>query len=117
MTEAEWLEKVREYEEELKGLITEFHPAYRNPRKRPDMPITAPNAEKVCDQFSSAIAKETHDDPKYRFERLLSEGNTCELVSLFNETWFGVPESRSWPPNFEILCQLCEDPPEYEGET
>lgn len=39
-----------------------------------------------------------------------------ELYNLFNEVWFGAPESRSvYSVNgFSVLCWLLEDPPEEE---
>lgn len=107
-----WWEEVDNNWGDLLNLIEKFHPAHSNPEVIMLYPITASNAEKACDSIRNQI------DTKLP----ISIANTAKenrdgetLHRIFNETWFGAPESRDvfYEPCFGLLCDLCS---EYEGE-
>jgi hypothetical protein len=115
MTENQWLDKVEENWEALKQLVMQYHPrASYSPQP---MQVTAPGAEMACEVVRRQIASEGGQPvTEELLDRLKSEGDVGELTSLFNEAWFGVPESTScWGiEGFGELVNLLEDPPEQD---
>lgn len=132
----QWLEKVRINADDLRSLIADWHPSARHPaaiRQRsellsdggavavndcPDMPITAPNAERACQEVRQLIRKEHPNDPITAFDHALAAGDVGVIMNLLNEAWFGVPESRScWSiRGFSAAVDLLEDPPDPPEE-
>ena len=131
----------------LRDLVTEFHPAtkficmYKLGQNMSDVslpdididtplvfnehisiekayPITAPAAEQACETIRKGIGKNWRRNPVDVFDEYVKTRNP-EIVSLFNETWFGMPESSEVRsvPGFGLLCDLCSECDVlYEGE-
>lgn len=117
MTKTLWLSKVEANREHLLSIIRDYHP--RSPQAGQDttlLPVTAPAAEATrlaC--LNSELGPKDHKfPPAVRFERALLDKNVRELCTLFDETWMGVPESRScWQiPGFTQMVDLMEDTPQ-----
>ncbi|MCK9458183.1 MAG: hypothetical protein M0R80_00710 [Proteobacteria bacterium] len=106
-TAEQWWTLVEQYHDELRELVSTFHPCNHT---YTDFAITAEVAEAICEQARAAIRAKDADDPIERFEQYRTEKNP-KLASLLNETWFGMPEStevRSYP-GFGVLCNLCSE--------
>ena len=107
-TKEEWWFLAKFHKDDLRNLICDFHPIYK--RVRRDMRITAPNAETACAMVRQEIVKETIDDPLECFDQFLDQ-KSDGLVTILNQTWFGIPESLScWDlKGFGVLCDLCSE--------
>jgi hypothetical protein len=103
----EWWDQVELYREQLLNLVEEFHPYYRNSH---NFTITAPAAEQVCEQARKDICQEQKENPSALFEQYRIGKNPL-MISLLNQTWFGLPESSSVRclPGFGVLCDLCSE--------
>jgi hypothetical protein len=119
MTKQEWINQAREHADDLRSLVSEYHPTYILDRKRShDHPITAPNAESACRAARSKIAveQELERDAVERFNEALAAGDWMTVSKLLSDAWFGVPESTScWQiRGFSEAVDLMDDPPEDE---
>jgi hypothetical protein len=113
------LEIIQENREVLGDLIASYHPASRTSRRSQSLPITAPDVERNCDIVRGIIELEESVmvmSPLERFDRAIGSGDFREIDSLFQSTWFGVPESTScWEiPGFSLMVDimdagLCEE--------
>ena len=74
------------------------------------MTITAPMAEKACEGIRQDIASKPQVDPQVRFAEYLKNKDS-RIVSLFNDVWFGMPESKSvrCEEGLFELCDLCSE--------
>ena len=92
----------------LRALVRNFHPW--KPIAR-EMPITATGAEMACDHIRREIANDFTGNPLDIFDKADTERDGAALVTLLNETWFGLPESMDCHslPGFGILCDLCSE--------
>lgn len=108
-----WWKAVEENWDDLVSLIDRFHPASDNPGT--EYEITAPAAEQVCEIFREDIRQNVNANPCERAKKAKQDRNGDELHQIFNQTWFGMPESAEvrYEPGFGILCDLCS---EYEPE-
>jgi hypothetical protein len=116
-TKAGWLEAVSEHRGKLRELIAGYHPSARKPAKETSMPITAPAAERACNEIRREIREEHPEDPLREWDRALADGDVGKIMSLLEAAWFGVPESTScWQiTGFKEAVDLMDDPPD-EGE-
>jgi len=124
MTKERWLEKVKESQVKLAGLISEYHPAARSKvrdremanRVADSMPITAPTAERACRNVREKIAGEYKTDPLMDFDNAIKAEDISAIYSILSGAWFGVPESTScWKiPGFREAVDLMDDPPDPE---
>lgn len=106
-TSEDYWNLVEASKEKLQRLISEFHPFYK---KVHQMPITAEMAEKACENIREEIAAKQQLDPQVEFAEMLKKKDP-KIVGLFNDVWFGMPEStsvREYPGFFE-LCDLCDE--------
>lgn len=134
MTNAEWITEARQVRPQLRSLIENYHPIaverammqMRQLERPARTVITARNAEAACANIRhDIIAKGKDRDPLAEFETALADGDIGTLLSLLNETWFGVPESTScWSiKGFSEAVDLMDDPPDppdpdtYREET
>ena len=110
--------------DDLQALIAKYHPIYmRVHRGR----ITAPLAKRVCEavrkdimedyqgKFLEKTVSDKREDPQQKFRDMLNRKDPT-IDGLFNEVWFGMPESMESrnAKGFDILCLLCEGIPEEE---
>jgi len=119
MTELEWKKKADSQRLLLTNFILCWHPANRN--IKPQLPITAPGAEKACAAIRADIANEMDSfvlQLETRIADAFASENPSALYSLLNSAWFGVPESTScWSlDGFNEAVNLLEDPPEPDYE-
>lgn len=116
MTEQEWLDEARSNAPQLRDLLREFHPANRQPGRRPTDFITAPGAEAACTQVRKSIRENHEGDPVNQFDEALADNDLHTVWKLLNQAWFGVPESTTcWQiPGFREAVGLLEDLPETE---
>ena len=110
-TTEEYWNVVERYKDQLLDLIAKYHPYYR--RSHLTHHITAEKAERACEAVRKQIADardEDTEDPQQTFRRYL-KFKSDNIVTLFNETWFGMPESREVrsEPGFGELCDLCSE--------
>ncbi len=107
-TYEEYWQQVEENASLLQDWIASFHPFYARPNLH--YKITAEVAEKVCQGVRDEIAQREQEDPQVLFTRYRNERNP-EIVSLFNQTWFGIPESSDvrYEPGFGMFCDLCSE--------
>lgn len=120
MTKSAWLTRVKDNLEDLRFLVDNYHPG-SVPRSHPYMTITAPNAEKACAAARQQIAHAESDQtqsPVLRFQTAVEKQDVWALYRLLEQSWFGVPESRScWGiRGFAEAVDLMDDPPENEEE-
>ena len=101
MNTEEYLKLYDDNFEQIQNLVYKYHPYYRNKHFHK---ITAKGAERVCEQVREQIRQENNPpnlmlrDPIY-------------LTRIFNQTWFGMPESLEsrYEPGFNVLCDLCSE--------
>lgn len=107
MNKIQWLEKLNANWLGLNSLIGQYHPHYRGQVSYEFLP-SAPNAEKACE----GIRQEIKDSRRVDIDKAFLEQDVEKLHSILNQTWFGIPESRSLVnklgPIFYTLCDLCE---------
>jgi hypothetical protein len=105
-TSEEWWILVSDNKDNLFKLVESYHPFFQ---RNYDCKITAPAAEQICEIVRKEIVENT-TNPLVLFEEYLKNKN-ANLVSIFNDTWFGMPESESvrYAPGFGILCDLCSE--------
>lgn len=111
MTNAEWWKMVDDNWEDLVNLIDKFHPncARFDPA---EYPISAQRAENYC----KTVREQTDTKQPVGAAVICKEmRDAIPLITIFNETWFGVPESMAsrGEPGFFVLCDCCS---EYEPE-
>jgi len=120
MTKQEWIDQAREHADDLRALVSEWHPTkLAAKRKRShDHPITAPGAEFACSRIREKLAQEQVEklDPVERFDAALAAGDWVKVSGLLSDAWFGVPESTTcWQiRGFAAAVDLMDDPPEDE---
>lgn len=109
MNKAEWFLSI-EGNDDLLWLIKTYHPSRKN---KSNLKITAPNAELACERIRSKIKNETKEDVVDLFRRALKEEDEQAVLRIFNDAWFGVPESTDcWKiPGFKELVELIEEAP------
>jgi hypothetical protein len=105
MSVEQWWDLFNKNKEDMKRLVEKFYPL---PGKKFDMTITAPGAERMCEQ----IRKETPqlDRVDRVFDAAVESKDQPALEQLMSSAWFGMPESwevRS-EPGFFVLCELLE---------
>lgn len=108
-TPADWWAAFDANKDNLRGLISSFHPVCRNDEWADEFPISAPGAEAACEQIRKGITSPLL--PQMEFDDAATKRDATTLVKLLNQTWFGVPESyesRSLP-GFFVLCDLCSE--------
>ena len=111
----EWWLLVEHHKNNLLQLVDRFHPA----NNRCNLyKITAPLAEVACEQIRQEIKEQTEKTPSESFQLFMDQKDP-ELVSLLNETWFGMPESYDVQgyPGFGTLCDLCSEAYVLEEES
>lgn len=115
MTNEEYIRVCKDNWPNLLAMVRDYHPASKAFGKAKPMNITAGAAESACAKVRLDIQQEYDKfvDVVADAEKALREADCGELCSIFNETWFGIPESLSaWElPGFGVLCDLCS---EYE---
>ena len=124
MNTTEWLNQCREHKDVLREIIQRYYP-YRGRSDYRELEITAPNAEKACENIRESIIqgdlKAKVLKPEIRFEYALKVGEASEIYRLLSSTWFGVPESTScWNiSGFKELVNLMDDAPDelFAGES
>lgn len=104
-----WL-LVNEHWQVLSDLISTYHPGYG---RKHNMVITANRAENLCQQIREDILDDWQidDECPVKIAEQHKINRSDEIVSIFNQTWFGMPESyevRS-EPGFSLLCDLCSE--------
>lgn len=118
----DWWQEVNDNWSDLVGCIERFHPVSRNDEDLLDFPITAEAAEKFSNVIRKQIVGEQTAGLRFKKRNVVQEATIAKenrdgmtLHTIFNQTWFGAPESRSVfaVPGFGLLCDLCS---EYEGE-
>lgn len=114
MIKDEWLIQVTESKNRLINLIKYYHPLNRQPGRREQDYITAPNAEWACTQVRKQIRENSEGDPIKDFEEALEQKDDRKIYKLLSDTWFGVPESTTcWQiEGFKEAVDLMDDPPE-----
>ena len=108
-----WWNAVETHWDDLIALIDRFHPLSDNPGT--EYPITAAAPETMCELVRNEIRAKESGNPCDRAKKAKQDRNGDELHQIFNQTWFGMPESADvrYEPGFGILCDLCS---EYEPE-
>ncbi len=104
MLTEEYLQLFDKNFDNIQALVYKYHPYFRNVHEHT---ISAPGAEFACEQVRKQIQKENNPpnlelrDPLY-------------LNRVFNDTWFGMPESMEvrYEPGFGVLCDLCSEFPD-----
>lgn len=117
-TTATWLAHLAVVSDDILQLIRAYHPRSGYTITAPALEITALRAEAACAVLRSIIAV-GEGEPAAQYRVAVAEADINQLLRLFNETWFGVPESRErWKlPGFYEMVDLLEDPPEAEDEV
>lgn len=118
-TKEEWWAWCNYHKENLRWLVANYHPVYLSEGfSHEGLPITTPGAEAICDIVREAVKEETVNDPLDCFDQFL-EQRSGGMVTLLNQVWFGVPESRDAHslPGFGILCDLCSESYCLEDES
>lgn len=107
MTATEWWKLFEAHQEDLRNLVVTYHPDARYKNK---FPITAMSAESACQFVRKQIRRESNITLSDRFTMAVVDHNIDTLIRLFNEAWFGMPESTEVrrEPGFFVLCELCE---------
>lgn len=122
-----WLELVIQNSNEIREAVIQFHPLIVsfNPE---EFPITSPQAESACQLVRKEIVKEVNSTNILDiYDQIISDLKTDKnlrsedlgiLNSIFNQTWFGAPESRQVYkyPGFSLICDLLSDPIEESIE-
>jgi len=113
MNISEWTQLLDSNWDDLIVMIGRYHPASEQPTLEAPRPITAPGAERACQETREEI-REKGGSPIDAARLAKKEGDHETLWSLLQQTWFGLPESESVHsiPGFGVLCDLCS---EYEG--
>jgi hypothetical protein len=104
-----WWNTVDTNWEQLSKLIYQFHPCYHVSH---EYTITASMAEKACESIRRDITRQNACEAAEQ-AKLTRDADT--LISILNETWFGMPESTDvrGVSGFFVLCDLCSSDP-YE---
>lgn len=113
MNRDEWLDLVRDNRDKLETIIHEFHPASIETHA-PRMRITAEGAEVACNHIRQHVRNTYTGNPNVDFKQAVDERNIAIIMRLFNEAWFGAPESTDVMnfPGFTLMCDLMEGPDE-----
>jgi len=114
-----WISKVIAGKEVLTSLIARYHPVNTQSHKDSDIMdayITAPNAERACEEIRKEIRSTTLDCPQIQFHLAIEKQDWDTTQLLFGDTWIGIPESNScWSiPGFSLMVDLMDDPIETE---
>lgn len=118
----EWWQIVNENWQSLRSLVACFYPRAENPLPDYEMPITAHAPEQARRACVNQIVKTRKMEPvniKDHIETLKVTRSAGDLHRVFDETWFGIPESLGAHdlPGFGKLCDLCSDFPSEEQEA
>jgi len=107
MNSQEWLQTLNDNWDNLLDLVMKFHPNSVRLNETKEYPITAKKAEEVCEEIRKEI---TRSYPIMQFRNARDNNDISSLLSILNETWFGMPESTAvrYEPGFHTLCDLCE---------
>jgi hypothetical protein len=116
-----WIAKVIENKYVLRYFIESYHPAntHRKIHLRPNLPITAPNVERVRLAACEQIKATSLDCPEVQFDLAVQKKDWTTVANLFEHTWFGVPESTSyWSiPGASIMVDLMDDPIDFDESS
>lgn len=109
-TASDWWKAVDANWSRLLRLITDWHPSSKSAEPRPRLRIDAPYAETACRDIREEIHDDAHDPVAAAMKAHIDRDGPA-LWSIFNATWFGVPESRGAHglPGFGLLCDLCSE--------
>jgi hypothetical protein len=112
MNTQQWLDRARIDQDKLRSLIANYHPLTRGSKS--NIAITAPNAERACQEVREHIKRNSEGDPVVKFNIALEESNWKAINLILNETWFGVPESTlAWQlEGFKEAIILLEELPD-----
>ena len=110
-TKEQYWELVNKHWDVLSNLISIYHPGYgkRNHYHK----ITAQRAENICEKIREEILDDWQigNECPVKIAEQHKINRSDQIVSIFNQTWFGMPESyevRS-EPGFGLLCDLCSE--------
>jgi len=109
-TKEEWWELVDENWENLRKLISRFHPR-KGKKFNDNFIITAPVPEKIRLQQVKEILKENFPVDILQYIEVLRSNRDTKLLRIVENTWWGLPESvevRDFP-GFGVLCDLCSE--------
>jgi hypothetical protein len=111
MNSKEWLAYAQINRDALESIIARYHPVNR---RLSDLPITAPNAERACEEVRQDIKRNTEGNPLTKFRDALASNDWKSINLVLNEVWFGVPESTlAWQiEGFREMINLIEEPPD-----
>lgn len=108
-TAAEWWALFVNNRDHLRQLAARFYPV--GAKSSPDVPITAPGAERECETARADIA--ATGMPLLPALALIADAQapSVELVEVLSAVWVGLPESESVRalPGFFALCDLCSE--------
>jgi hypothetical protein len=110
-TAEDWWACVEAHKDDLRRLVVKFYPI--GAESSPDYPISAAAAEAACEKVRKEIAAgpQVFDTPGAAFDHWVEKKDGLELWSIFEATWYGMPESMSvrGEPGFFALCDLCSE--------
>jgi|SRR5690348_8472641 len=120
MTSKEWWELLESNWKNLDHIIRRHHPKFKGGPTGVDSPIvTAAGAQAAC----NAVIADIQTKPAPDLVTIIKEKDTEKMMAVLNETWFGVPESRSyverlqgWSELLDMVEQPPDDMPEHEDE-
>ncbi len=108
-----WWTQLERYKTSIRQIVVDFHPAAGRPGANPLQYITAARAEEACEDVRKSL--KDGPDPVAGFDKAFIGRDIDVMLKILNETWFGIPESRSVVEGlgraFGELCDLCSDPP------
>lgn len=111
MNKNKWLALLNENWIELREVIAKYHPVYKNTLGHYE-PITATRVERVSVKIRQDIEEKYLFTERPDILKMKKDGDCDSLITILNETWFGIPESRyevvKIGPVFSVLCTLCE---------
>jgi hypothetical protein len=71
----------------------------------------------AAERFSESVRADIRTAPIPNIDNIFQTKDTDAMISLMNDTWFGVPESRSYIDKLSgywEMVGLLEDPPEED---
>ena len=115
MTKSRFFEIIKVNKVNLRKLIKDYHPVNLPSHADTDSmspDITAPQAERACEQMRQQIKVTSFDYPEVLFDIAITKQDTESIYVLLEQTWIGVPESHfCWQiPGFNTMVDLLDDP-------
>lgn len=111
-TKEDWWSVFNSHKDDLRSLVSNFHPVCRNEEFAGEFSISAGAAEEACEHVRKAIVDSgINPSPVEEFDRAIASNDHNALIRLLNQTWFGIPESYDSRelPGFFPLCDLCSE--------